>query len=591
MSAFWFAAIFLVQSQVTGQVQPGAVTGRLLSTNGAPAAGVRIAAVPVPDGGNNAGAAVLVGISQTDADGRYRLEGIPPGRYYIFAGLIDLPSYYPNATTLERASAILVEEGATLSGIDFTMARPIGLTVAGRLAIPSTMQFRGGSTVTLTPLNRGGATNSPQTAVVQGDGLFEFLRISPGEYRIASNLAGSGSAIVGVSDADVLNVILPVVDCNSGVLVRGKLVGVPTTPVGSIALTGSSAGCLLSTAVEADGSFAFMAVPEGVYQYRLTPNPLGWSAAGLTVRTTDLNGVEVALPSLVTVRGQAVVENGSALPKTSRGTPIGLVARQAGGEVSASIQDDGAFELKLPKGRYSLAVPGIPSGYYLKSMWTGLTDLTVSTFDVTEAAEEIDLTLGLMRPAKPSGVRVAGQVNFAPTGALPKSEGVLLVSAEKKNDPIYESALAADGSFEFFGVPPGAYKLETYPDSPAALHGIVVGKTDVTGIEFTLPVLVNVQGGIEWANMQGGGVSPSRGVSVQFTRKEGTRVLAWGALAQSGAFHFYLPEGDYRFSVSDLPPNFDLGSVTVGDVNILEDGLRVRADAEAPSLRVILRGK
>jgi hypothetical protein len=169
---------------------------------------------------------------------------------------------------------------------------------------------------------------------------------------------------------------------------------------------------------------------------------------------------------------------------------------------------------------------------------------------------------------------------------------VLLVSAEKRDDPVYESTLAADGSFEFSGVTPGAYKLETYPDSPASLHGIVVGKTDVTGIEFTMPVLVNVKGGIEWANAQGSDVAPPRdGVSVQFTRKEGTRVLAWGALAQSGAFHFYLPEGEYRFSVSDLPPNFDLGSVTVGDVNILEDGLRVRADAEAPSLRVILRGK
>jgi hypothetical protein len=205
---------------------------------------------------------------------------------------------------------------------------------------------------------------------------------------------------------------------------------------------------------------------------------------------------------------------------------------------------------------------------------------------------EIDLTLGFIRPGRPSGVRVSGQVTFAPTGALPKSEGVLLVSAEKRNDPVYESALAADGSFEFSGVSPGAYHLETYPDSPAALHGIVVGKTDVTGIEFTLPVLVNVTGGIEWANSQGGGVSPPReSVSVQFTRKDGARLLAWGALAQSGAFHFYLPEGEYRFSVSDLPPNFDLGSVTVGDVNILEDGLRVRADANSPSLRVILRGK
>jgi hypothetical protein len=68
-------------------------------------------------------------------------------------------------------------------------------------------------------------------------------------------------------------------------------------------------------------------------------------------------------------------------------------------------------------------------------------------------------------------------------------------------------------------------------------------------------------------------------------------MLAWGALAGAGSFHFYLPEGDYRFSVSGIPENFDLGSVTVGDANILESGLRVRSDGDPQNLRVTLRGK
>jgi hypothetical protein len=136
------------------------------------------------------------------------------------------------------------------------------------------------------------------------------------------------------------------------------------------------------------------------------------------------------------------------------------------------------------------------------------------------------------------------------------------------------------------------YNIETFPDNPAALYGIVVNKTDVTGIEFALPVLVKVKGGIEWAETQNSASQPDRpNVSVQFTRKEGTKMLAWGALAQSGAFHFYLPEGDYRFSVTDIPPNFDLGSVTSGDANIMEYGLRIRSDSDPPNLRVMLRAK
>ena len=591
MSAFWFAAIFLIQSQITGQVQPGAVSGRLLSVNGTPEAGVRIAAVPV-DPQNNAGAPVLVGISQTDAEGRYRLEGIPPGRYYIFAGLIDLPSYYPNAKTLDQATAITVEAGSTVSGIDFSMARPVALRIAGRLAVPSTMQLGAGRTVTLTSQTRGTAPSSQQS-IVRGDGSFEFPRVSPGEYRVASNLPGSSAAYVKVADVDVVDVVLSVVDCNAGTRVSGRLTGNSTTKVQSISLIGSSGGCTLSTRIEADGSFTFSRVPEGGYQYRLTPAPLGWSSSILVVGKDDLIGVEVALPALVTIRGRAEVDDGSVIPRMARGAPLTVVARSNSGEIAGSIQEDGEFELQLPKGRYRISVPGIPSGYYLKWMTSGFADLPTSVLDVGDApAENIELMLGLVRLAKPSGVRVSGHLTFAPTGALPKSEGVLLVSAGKRNAAVHESSLAPDGSFEFSGVVPGIYNLETFPDNPAALYGIVVERTDVTGIEFAVPTLVNVKGGIEWADSQGAGVSaPQPSVSVQFTRKEGNRVLAWGALAQSGAFHFYLPEGDYRFSVSDLPPNFDLGSVTLGDANVLEDGLRVKADSDSPNLRVILRGK
>src|SRR5678816_3767872 len=116
MMRFWFAAILFVQSQIpVQQVQPGTVTGRLLSSKGTPEAGVRVAAIPAAEATNKTGTAALVGISLTDSEGRYRLENLPPGRYYIFAGLIDLPSYYPNATTIDRATAIDVDEGTTLS--------------------------------------------------------------------------------------------------------------------------------------------------------------------------------------------------------------------------------------------------------------------------------------------------------------------------------------------------------------------------------------------------------------------------------------------------------------------------------------------
>jgi hypothetical protein len=216
MRVFWLAAIFFLQSQLPDQIQPGTVTGRLRSIDGSPASGVRIAAVAVPEAADKSGTSAMFGISATNSDGSYRLEKLPPGRYYIFAGLIDLPSYYPNATALDRATAIVVDAGTTVSGIDFTLARPQGLTVSGRLEIPSTMQFSDSWIVTLFSQTRG-PTASPMQSKVQRDGTFHFDRVSPGDYRISANLAGAASAYVKAVDADLLNLILPVVDCNAGV--------------------------------------------------------------------------------------------------------------------------------------------------------------------------------------------------------------------------------------------------------------------------------------------------------------------------------------------------------------------------------------
>ena len=594
MMRFWFAAILFVQSQIpVQQVQPGTVTGRLLSSKGTPEVSVRVAAIPAAEATNKTGTAALVGISLTDSEGRYRLENLPPGRYYIFAGLIDLPSYYPNATTIDRATAIDVDEGTTLSGLDFSMARPSSLTVAGRMAVPRTMQVGNGWAVTLTPQNRLAVGASLQSNV-SSDGSFEFPRVSPGAYRLASTLRGTTALNLNVVDEDVLAVVMPLVDCNAGVAVSGRLAGTPRSVISSISLTGSPVGCTPSARLEPDGSFTFSNVPEGRYQIQLSPAPLGWSTVPVTVEKTDLENVEVQLPTYTAVKGRAAVDGGSAFPRGTRGAPVSVQAVRTGGEsVIASVQEDGTFELLLPGGRYRVSVPGVPTGYYLKSMTSGLVDLTIYQLDVGNAPpSDIALTLGFLKRPEPPGVRVTGRLTFAQTGALPSSEGVVLVSSGSRNVAVRESPLAPDGSFEFTGVSPGIYNIETFPDNPTALYGIVVNKTDVTGIEFAVPVLIKVKGGIEWTDSQGAASQPARpNVSVQFTRKEGNKMLAWGALAQSGAFHFYLPEGDYRFSVSDIPSNFDLGSVTSGDANILEDGLRIRSDSDSLDLRVMLRAK
>jgi len=54
--------------------------------------------------------------------GRYRLEAVPPGRYYVVAGRVTNPTFYPGVTVKTEAKAISVTKGSDISGIDFTVA-------------------------------------------------------------------------------------------------------------------------------------------------------------------------------------------------------------------------------------------------------------------------------------------------------------------------------------------------------------------------------------------------------------------------------------------------------------------------------------
>jgi len=591
MRAMWFAAIFFLQSQAPDQIQPGAVTGRLLAPNGRPAAGVRIAAVPADD---KTGAAALFGITQTDANGRYRIEKIPPGRYYIFAGLIDLPNYYPNTTVLNRATAINVDPGSTVSDINFSLTRPSNMTIAGHLLIPPTLQFSETWTATLTSRTSGATPISVQSKVGR-DGSFEFTRVTPGEYRVSSNVGGSSPVTVQVRDADLDGVILPVVDCNAGLRVSGRLAGKLTVPVDTISLQGVGIPCSARVSVKEDGAFSFDSVVEGRYQIQLRPLPIGWSSEFVTVNESNAAALEIPLPAVISIRGVVETEDGNAFPNTTRGVAIPIRAVGVlGGEANTYVRNDGTFELQLPRGEYRVSVPGISAAYVVKSLKAGTADLSRSTFRVGEGlADEIRLMLGTAPDAPQEGVRVTGHLTRATRGDRLIAEGVLLVEAgERKNPAVRESVLSPDGTFEFRNVPPGIYNLETFPDNPTALHGIAVDRTDVTGIEYTLPVLIKVRGGLEWVDSRGTAVSIAQSnVSVQVSHKEGDRMYAWGALAESGTFHFYLPEGDYRFSISGVPPGFDLGAVTLGNTNILESGLHVRSESEPPSIRIMLHGK
>jgi hypothetical protein len=144
------ALVLLTQAAGGLQTRAGSISGVLKTTAGRPAVGVRITAMAVPESLLDANFSFsMVSISETDINGRYRLENIPPGRYYITAGSVDNPTYFPGTMDLARGSIVSVTDQASIPGIDFvqqdsSIRAANTLQPRPALSVPVIVQVEGG---------------------------------------------------------------------------------------------------------------------------------------------------------------------------------------------------------------------------------------------------------------------------------------------------------------------------------------------------------------------------------------------------------------------------------------------------------------
>jgi len=117
MTSFLLSVLLLAQAQAGGTV-----SGVLRDTNGKPVPNIRVALAEVPITPNETAAgSVLVSLATTSESGAYRLENIPAGRYFITAGSVDKPTYYPGTADFATARQISISAGLLLAGMDFVV--------------------------------------------------------------------------------------------------------------------------------------------------------------------------------------------------------------------------------------------------------------------------------------------------------------------------------------------------------------------------------------------------------------------------------------------------------------------------------------
>jgi hypothetical protein len=143
----------------------GTISVVLKTSSGQPAVGVRVAAMAIPESKLDAiTGAEMASLVTTDEAGRYRLENIPPGRYYITAGRVDFPTYFPGA-------------------LDMAYGTP---TSRGDQKLPG-LYGRVVEEADSTPIPHGSVTilgRTRTTISIDPDGKFAIPHLLPGSYDL-----------------------------------------------------------------------------------------------------------------------------------------------------------------------------------------------------------------------------------------------------------------------------------------------------------------------------------------------------------------------------------------------------------------------
>lgn len=382
----------------------GSISGTLKFAGGAAADGVRVTAMAVPDAGvPQSEASVFVSITQTDANGRYRLEDVPPGRYYVTAGLVAAPTYHPGTADPVAASIVTVTAGAALTGYDFTTRVSTGVRVQGRVLLTTP--------VTGVPSPQQVVLNGIQSfqAPIDADGGFEFRRIPPGTYRISPVPSGgfpSGASLV-VGDKDISGVAVAV---SQMIFVSGRVVTEDGSPLPNVnaSAVARMASLTSSSSIQQGGTFA-LRLTKGEFQISVAGLPPGYALKSIAKGNTNLGLAALQLDdsqeNLVLTLSVVPLSTLRTVKLSGRIVNVGRewatanrVVRIAGPGGSPMIDtplkaDDSFVFSNVPVGRYETTLVGVPPFY--------------SAFpEITVGSDDVDVTLDLLNnpfPEFPAG--------------------------------------------------------------------------------------------------------------------------------------------------------------------------------------------
>lgn len=407
-------------------VRGGMIAGRVLKANRAPANGIAVSLVSRD--GSASGAFMAHFTTQTDKNGDYRLENLPPGNYVVAAATQDkrgnydllarvrgesqVFTYYPGAMNLRDATAVRVDSARETSGVNITLVERNAFSVSGNVVRQQDGTPLAGVTVLLRnkdseltgPLAPGLAQRTTQT---DADGRWAFSNVMEGSYIATALVEGS-------------------------------------TPSRSLRRPGEPP--------DLDSGDRARAFRESRQRFLVAQQEVNVAAG-------DLNGLSLAITGPGTLRGTVTKEDGTPL---AGDLVMFLELVREGGlpgrPMPIRVKADGSFLVDYIQGGDVYLAVALPpdSPYSIKSLTASGGDPRQSPLRIIESAET-----GPLQVVLSSGVgKLAGKVVSA-TGGEGLSDHMLLLAPADASKQRFRTAYltartAADGSFSITG-DPGEY--------------------------------------------------------------------------------------------------------------------------------------
>jgi hypothetical protein len=421
---------------------------------------------------------------QTDDRGIYRIFGVPAGRYKVAIGQSEdsffrrfeegRPSYkqtfHPDVSDPAKATVIDLAEGAEARDVNIAVVRPIqGFAASGRVVDGATGEpvanVRFGLQMT-TDEQQGSFMNTLSSSNSQGE--FRIENLTPGKYAVVilpqqdRDLQADAVAFE-VADQDI-----------AGLLVKTSK---GASLAGTVVLEGTDV---------ADGDYDLTA------ESSLGPGETAVSdPRRVTVRGTDVTGIELTTKPLGSISGSIALENSTAPECKNKRQPLFsetlVTARrhEKRGKknqprllrfftAQGSPNKAGDFMLRnLAPGEHSLSTRFFAKYWYFQAITLQMpaaptaTERSASVNRPVNAARSwVNLKLGerltgLTITLAEGAASLRGRITGAESDKLPPNLFVYLIPTEKEQAEdvlrFFTTAVTADGSFSLGNLPPGRY--------------------------------------------------------------------------------------------------------------------------------------